>query len=264
MHDLHWTLPLAQWSAHPASLTNGIDIGFINPIVRRRLSSLSRVALKVAHDCIGMRGETRVIFASRHGELKRSTEMLEAITRAEPVSPTAFSLSVLSAVTGVLGMVREDRSAATAISAGTETLGYALLEAYAQWQSDRSSPVLVVYADEPADGAYGAIDNEVHGGALAILFDATAAAGTLHCRIRQSDVGASTRAELESTVCLADGAASGEIPCTMASDSRDIAMALVDVETQSDALLRCLEGRVATEWSSPTAHWEWSWHESGA
>ena len=129
MPDLHWTIPVARWSSWPAAASAAPDIGFIEPIVRRRLSTLSRVALKVAHDCVAGSRSTRVVFASRHGELRRTTDILRNISAGEPVSPTAFSLSVLNAMTGVFGIARGDRSAASAISAGAETLGYALLEA---------------------------------------------------------------------------------------------------------------------------------------
>ncbi len=133
---------------------------------------LSKIALKVAHDCATQRDRVRIVFASRHGELRRTTDILRAIDAGESVSPTAFSLSVMNAMTGVFGIARGDRSPASAISAGAETLGYALLEAHAQYASDPSSPVLVVYADEPTDAAWGPVEDEVQGGALAILLDA--------------------------------------------------------------------------------------------
>ncbi len=150
--------------------------------MRRRLSTLSKVALKVAHDCVAQ-DEVRVVFASRHGELRRTTDILRTISAGEPVSPTAFSLSVLNAMTGVFGIARGDRSAASAISAGAETLGYALLEAYAQYATQPGSPVLLVYADEPADPAYGTIEDEVQGGAIAILLNGEAATGQLVCTL---------------------------------------------------------------------------------
>ena len=146
-------------------------------MVRRRLSSLSRAALKVAHDCMPdpadqAQGEgVRLVFASRHGELKRTTDILLALSQKEPVSPTAFSLSVLNAMTGVLGIARGERAPASALSAGEETLGLALLEAHAQLLSDPSSPVLVVYADEPVDPLYGPREEGEESGALSILFD---------------------------------------------------------------------------------------------
>ena len=229
MPDLHWTIPVARWSSWPAAASAAPDIGFIEPIVRRRLSTLSKVALKVAHDCVSQ-DEVRVVFASRHGELRRTTDILRTISAGEPVSPTAFSLSVLNAMTGVFGIARGDRSAASAISAGAETLGYALLEAYAQYATQPGSPVLLVYADEPADPAYGTIEDEVQGGALSILLD-TRSAGLLACTL--SDAGS-----------------------------------LLDVPgsflTQSEAVQRCLDTKAPATWQHAGTTWHWSWHDGAA
>ncbi|XUW90159.1 beta-ketoacyl synthase chain length factor [Burkholderia sp. M6-3] len=238
MPDPHWTIPVARWSSWPAAASAAPDIGFIEPIVRRRLSTLSRVALKVAHDCVGA-GEARVVFASRHGELRRTTDILRAISSGEPVSPTAFSLSVLNAMTGVFGIARGDRSAASAISAGPETLGYALLEALAQFATQPASPVLLVYADEPADPAYGTIEDEVQGGAIAILLSSEGALGHLVCA-RSAAVGPDTAQRRDTTE----------------TDTR--------FATQSQALLHCLETRKPTAWQGAGALWHWEWHDRAA
>jgi hypothetical protein len=250
MPDLHWTIPVARWSSWPAAASAAPDIGFMEPIVRRRLSTLSRAALKVAHDCVGT-DEVRVVFASRHGELRRTTDILRAISRGEPVSPTAFSLSVLNAMTGVFGIARGDRSAASAISAGPETLGYALLEAYAQYTAQPGSPVLLVYADEPADPAYGTIEDEVQGGAIAILLASEGAQGDLVCT--QS---ASSRAE------------SAEPARTIAADQAKELADSVDpgarLATQSQAVQHCLETRKPAAWQGAGVVWHWSWHDRAA
>jgi hypothetical protein len=233
MPNLQWTVPVARWSSWPVNAAKAPDLGFIEPIVRRRLSGLSRVALKVAHDCAADREAVRVLFASRHGELRRTTDILHAMTAGEPVSPTSFSLSVLNAMTGLFGIARGDRSAAGAVSAGAATLGYALFEAHAQYAADPSAPVLMVYADEPADAVYGTVEHEVKGGALAVLLDASTAIGRLEC------------------------STSGEGRC--AGDPGTVAFA-----TQSEALLQCLEGRAASRWQNGSARWEWNWHDGEA
>ncbi|MFM0211434.1 beta-ketoacyl synthase chain length factor [Paraburkholderia sediminicola] len=247
MPDLHWTIPVARWSSWPAAASAAPDIGFIEPIVRRRLSTLSKVALKVAHDCVSQ-DEVRVVFASRHGELRRTTDILRTISAGEPVSPTAFSLSVLNAMTGVFGIARGDRSAASAISAGAETLGYALLEAYAQYATQPGSPVLLVYADELADPAYGTIEDEVQGGAIAILLNGEAAAGQLVCTL--SGAGEPEVAEGGQVASHAgqEGAASAD----------------ESFATQSQALLHCLETGRSAVWHGDGAAWHWRWHERAA
>ncbi|CAE6787966.1 beta-ketoacyl synthase chain length factor [Paraburkholderia haematera] len=250
MPDLYWTIPVARWSSWPAAASAAPDIGFIEPIVRRRLSTLSKVALKVAHDCVAQ-NEVRVVFASRHGELRRTTDILRTISTGEPVSPTAFSLSVLNAMTGVFGIARGDRSAASAISAGAETLGYALLEAYAQYATQPDSPVLLVYADEPADPAYGTIEDEVQGGAIAILLSGEASAGQLVCSL--SGAGEPLAAEAVEAAQR-----------TSHADAASKADADESFATQSQALLHCLETGRPAVWQGAGSAWHWRWHERAA
>jgi hypothetical protein len=195
--------------------------------MRRRLSSLSKMALKVAHDCAADCDAVRLVFASRHGELRRTTAILDDIVANQPVSPTAFSLSVLNAMAGVYSIARRDKAPATAISAGAETLGYALLEAYAQYSADPATPVLVVYADEHADSRYGHIDREVSPGALALLLDRSAPLW-LEC---------STEPVLEAEPALS-------------------------FATQSEALLHGLVAGVAVDWQTACRRWAWSMRQS--
>jgi hypothetical protein len=230
MVDQRWTIPVARWSSWPDAATAAtLDIAFVEPIIRRRLSSLSKMAIKVAHDCAAEYGEVRVVFASRHGELRRTTDILDDLAADQPVSPTAFSLSVLNAMTGIFGIACDNGAPATAISAGAEALGYALLEAYAQHCADLATPVLVVYADEPADARYGVIRHEVTGGALALLIDAGAGA------------------QLECTTSATAGAcASGSFP------------------TQSEALLHGLTARTSAAWQGLGRRWQWTFRDGGA
>jgi len=123
-------------------------------MLRRRLSPLARMSLHVAHACADGLPQLRLVFASRHGELNRTMEMLRQLAHGEPLSPTAFSLSVHNTAAGIFSILRQDRSPATAIAAGDETLGCALLEACCQLEADPDLPVLVVYGDEPLPEAY--------------------------------------------------------------------------------------------------------------
>jgi hypothetical protein len=265
MPDLYWTIPVARWSSWPAAAAAAPDIGFIEPMVRRRLSTLSRIALKVAHDCVGSADEVRVVFASRHGELRRTTDILRAISAGEPVSPTAFSLSVLNAMTGIFGIARADRSSASAISAGAETLGYGLLEAHAHYATQPASPVLLIYADEPADPAYGSIEDEVQGGALAVLLDSAHAAGQLTCTVMHTGEAAE-----RFPGALSDGAADtlsgGPSSPASTSTSGDLKApgAVQSFASQSEALQACLESHEPTLWQRAGVTWQWSWHEHAA
>jgi hypothetical protein len=228
MLDLRWTIPVARWSCWPAGATASPDIGFIDPLVRRRLSSLSKMALRVAHDCVGDVSPARLVFASRHGELRRTTGILDDIVAGQLISPTAFSLSVLNAMTGIYGIARSDRSPATAVSAGAETLGYALLEAHALYSADPRTPVLVIYADEPADARYGAVEHDMPAAALAILLAPDAS---------------------DQLACAAGPAPDAAPPSAF--------------PTQGEALMHGLAARAAVSWQGMGRRWQWSLQTGG-
>lgn len=151
-------LPVASCAAWRAGEDEAAPpLGFIEPQLRRRLSLLDRIALHVAHACIKDGEAVRVVFASRHGELARSAELLAQLAASEMPSPMAFSLSVLNAAPGLYGIARKDRSPSTAISAGAETFPMALIEAAAQAHTEPEVPVVVAFADEPPPAVYRAL-----------------------------------------------------------------------------------------------------------
>ncbi len=123
------------------------DAGFIEPLLRRRLSVLGRgmvhCAGRVAADVPALRS----VFASRHGEPYRTMPMLEDLARGLDISPTQFSMNVHNAVAGIWSISRQDRSACTALGAGPETFGWGLLEA-ASLHRAHGAPVLFVYGDD--------------------------------------------------------------------------------------------------------------------
>jgi hypothetical protein len=129
-------------------------LGFVDPLMRRRLSRAARMALHVANACLQGRAADRTVVASRHGELHRTVGMLHELGRGHDLSPTDFSLSVHNAVAGIHSIVRRDRSPSIAVAAGAESFAYGLVEAASQWLRDSRRTVLLIYAEEPAPSEY--------------------------------------------------------------------------------------------------------------
>ena len=73
--SISWIAPVNRWSVwqQDEDGKNLPDIAFVDASLRRRLSLFARMALKVAHDCAGDRIGVRIVFASRHGDLGRTT-----------------------------------------------------------------------------------------------------------------------------------------------------------------------------------------------
>src|SRR5690242_17117038 len=203
-------LPVASWATWRATDQEASpQVAFIDPQIRRRLSLLDRIALHVAHSCVRPGEQVRTIFASRHGELARSAELLGQLADDEGASPMAFSLSVLNAAVGLYGIARKDRSASTALASGEDTLPMALVEAAAQAWDGEASPVVLTYADEPPPAIYRTlVDSPRSAHALAVRLDASEARHTVVMSWRQSDAEddpeAAPRAFLD---CLARSAA---------------------------------------------------------
>lgn len=122
---------------------------------RRRLSSLAKVSLHVMHSCAQNLDDFQVVYASRHGELIRTTDLLNQLAQGESVSPMGFSLAVLNATAGVYSIARNNRAACSAVSAGANTFAMGWLEAAVQARTAQH-PVLFVYADAPTPEVYGA------------------------------------------------------------------------------------------------------------
>ena len=148
-------LPVCSWATWGEEQCNTQpQVGFIEPLVRRRLSFLDRIALHVAAACAPEGERVHLVFASRHGELARSAELLAQIAKRELPSPMSFSLSVLNAAPGLYGIARKDRSASSAVSGGEATFALALIEAAAQAWDQPDATVLLAFADEPPPAVY--------------------------------------------------------------------------------------------------------------
>ncbi|MBK0416821.1 beta-ketoacyl synthase chain length factor [Chromobacterium haemolyticum] len=169
----------ADWAQRPLQKAEAPvaypDCRFVDASQRRRLSPLARICLHLAQACAADVPAAKLVFASRHGEVNRTHLMLEDIAADSPVSPTVFGLSVHNAIAGMLSLLRRDASAASAVAAGEQTLGYGLLEAALEAAADPSQPVLLLFADLPLLPFYqGADDSLDQPQGLALLLQAGA------------------------------------------------------------------------------------------
>jgi hypothetical protein len=122
------------------------------PMLRRRTGRLGRMALEAALQCDPGSG-LPAVFCSRHGDVGRTLELLEAQARDERVSPAAFGLSVHNAIGGLLSIATGSQATMTAIAAGIATVPAGILEACGLL-AEGSPDVLLVAYDEPLPALY--------------------------------------------------------------------------------------------------------------
>jgi len=223
----HFVIPVARWCVWPDAQSSGTerpDVRFVDASLRRRLGPLARAMLHVAHACAQGVSDLRLVFASRHGELGYTVALLRALAVNEPLSPTVFSLSVHNAAAGLFSAFRGDRAAASAVAAGDDTLGYALLEAHCQLAAEPERPVLMVYGDEPLPQEYRDQAQK----------ESPARSGCAVCVLLASDAVRRTSVVAEAS----SGAAASE-------------------HDQAAAFIGHLERRVPVRWVGPATTWSW-------
>ena len=137
----------SAWLAAPASplpVVEGVaPLAEVPAMTRRRIDPLGRAALQVAWWVQGAEPTGPVVFASRWGEIARSVALLRQLSQGEPLSPTAFSLSVHNASSAVYSIVRGDTANYSAVSAGPTSAAAGVCEALGLL-ADGAPQVLVV------------------------------------------------------------------------------------------------------------------------
>jgi hypothetical protein len=153
-----------QWCAAPVALEEhgSPEARFLPPMLRRRCSPLARTMLTVAFECCDESERARVatVFASRHGNINESIDLLERVARREPLSPTRFSHTVHNAQAGLYSIAAGNRQGSSSISAFEESFACGFLEAATFLQREPARPVLLVMADAPLSDTFAPLVQE--------------------------------------------------------------------------------------------------------
>ncbi|SDR10850.1 Beta-ketoacyl synthase, N-terminal domain [Pseudoxanthomonas sp. CF385] len=131
---------------------------------RRRIERLGRMAIQTAFWCQRAdEGGVPLVFASRHGDVARSMELLEALVAGESPSPTTFGLSVHNAIAALYSILRGERGNYVATAGGKATVETACIEA-AALLADGAPEVLLVVYDAPLPAVYAGFADEPDAG----------------------------------------------------------------------------------------------------
>lgn len=147
------------------------DLKKVSPMLRRRLDLPGKMAIATAMDCLGDSSDIPIVFCSRHGEVARSAGMLSSIANGEPVSPTAFSLSVHNAVAGLLSIIRHDYSNLITISSRADLVEAGIIEACGILNDGNQKVLLVVYNHDIPECFSAYKDQEERTFAFALLIE---------------------------------------------------------------------------------------------
>lgn len=145
---LHDQAAWLEWSSD-ANLPAGDDVPALSEMPamqRRRLERVGRIALQVAYWCQAAKADDiPLVFASRHGDINRTYEMLEGLARKEALSPTHFGLSIHNAIVAQYSIARQLKQNYLAVAAGKSTAEAAVIEALGLLHDGAAEVMVVMY-----------------------------------------------------------------------------------------------------------------------
>ncbi|MEN4922305.1 beta-ketoacyl synthase chain length factor [Achromobacter spanius] len=144
------------WAEHPYCPfgdQSAPRLDFLPPMQRRRLSPLARGVFACAWPLADGYPDMPMVFASRHGETTRNFGLLQSLAADEPLSPTAFGLSVHNSIAAQWSIIRRETAESVALSVEDDGLEHAFVEAALLFEQGHEN-VLVVLAEELPPHAY--------------------------------------------------------------------------------------------------------------
>ena len=154
--DLTTPAAWADWAATDTRQTQSIEpaVAAMPAMLRRRAQRLGRMALETLYDpATAVSADYPIVFASRYGEVQRSTALLQELAENGAVSPQSFSMSVHNAIAGLYTIATTQAANVVALAAGTQTACGGLVEAL-MLLADGAPGVRLLFCDEPLPSVY--------------------------------------------------------------------------------------------------------------
>jgi len=172
-------------------------LDFVPAMQRRRLSPFAKIALYVANktleDDVSTTNNIPIIFSSRHGDIHKTSVLLENLAQEELLSPTAFALSVHNAVPSLYSILTDNKAAINAIAAGQDSFFMAIVDAYVRLSTGVCDEILFIHADQNLPEIYGSFQDEQqipHAVALKISLNETSTSQAISCSYTHNNMKA--------------------------------------------------------------------------
>lgn len=150
--SLNWdTFDFDRLIQQEGSREKGPKTSFIPMMQRRRCTPLNKMSLQVSQECCSKKELEEVIFvfASFHGELHLSFDLLDQFFQGEEMSANRFIHSTHTTTAGHFSIANKNQMPSIAISGGVNAFCYGFLEAMGFLKRFPQKKLLLVVADEP-------------------------------------------------------------------------------------------------------------------
>jgi hypothetical protein len=130
---------------------------FVSPMLKRRLSQLSRMVLYAVHYVSQGRQQVKISFSSEYGEITQQLKISEEILESEKISPAKFSNSVFNAPVAMTTIAEKNMQGYSAICSGKDSFYYGLSECLAALRCGADKERIFVHGDELVPLPYQAL-----------------------------------------------------------------------------------------------------------
>jgi hypothetical protein len=152
-----------EWALGKRGIASGAQapaIAFTDAMFRRRLSQISKMTIQVIHDLLPFGEDTKIMFLSFFGELKRQYQINKTLIEENTLSPAAFSLSVFNAPVALASIALGLKGGYSALYPARNSFIDGLNAAQAALFCGKSEQMVFVYADEEAPPEYECFSGE--------------------------------------------------------------------------------------------------------
>ena len=154
--DAQWK----EWASGSLEMLHGSqapEIAFTDPMLRRRLSQITKMTIQVVSDLQPLGDDTKMIFVSFRGELARQYKINRMQIKDGALMPAGFSLSVFNTPPALACIALGLKGGYSALYPGGNYLSAGLGAARAALCSGSAEEIIFVYADEELPPEYSCL-----------------------------------------------------------------------------------------------------------
>lgn len=143
----YWAPPADNQAASPT-------LDYVSPLLKRRLSQLTRMTIEVVHQVLDAAPESGLVFVSSGGESARQLQVDRMLIEDGSILPAPFSLSVFNASPAMATIALGMKGGYTALYPARNMFQEGLAYGAAPIMAGETESVILVFADQQLPEEY--------------------------------------------------------------------------------------------------------------
>lgn len=149
-HRAFWAPPADNLGAAP-------ELEYVSPLLKRRLSQLTRMTIEVVHQVLPAAPDSSLVFVSSCGESARQLQVNRMLIEDGGILPAPFSLSVFNASPAMATIALGMKGGYTALYPAGNIFHEGLIYGAAPIMAGETESVILVFADQLLPEEYNAV-----------------------------------------------------------------------------------------------------------